>query len=388
MSDGQHTIVLGCQWGDEGKGKLVDILAADCDVVVRFQGGANAGHTILFDGHKFVLHMLPSGVLRPHLVNVVGNGCVVDPVALASELDELRARGMAPPPGRLLVSGGAHLVTPDLLSEDRDTGAKIGTTGRGIGPTYARKAQRVGIRCEDISEPGFADRIPAVEGKERFLAACQRLVPYVGDCSRYLHEAMAEGKRLLFEGAQGAMLDLDLGSYPFVTSSTTTIGGAFSGAGVYVPFARRLGIAKAYSTRVGNGPFPTELTGETGDLLRTRGHELGSTTGRPRRCGWLDLHLLRKAVVANGINEIALTKLDCLSGLSEILVATGRDRSGQPVYHPLPGWDEELANCPSFDRLPKTTIDYIGFVELHMGVKVRIASVGPDRSKTLFRGAQ
>ena len=388
MSDGQHTIVLGCQWGDEGKGKLVDILAADSDVVVRFQGGANAGHTILFDGHKFVLHMLPSGVLRPHLVNVIGNGCVVDPVALALELDELHARGMAPLPERLLVSGAAHLVTPDLLSEDKSTGAAIGTTGRGIGPTYARKAQRLGMRCEAICEPGFADSVPACEGRERFLAACRRLAPYVGDCSRYIDEAMAGGKRLLFEGAQGAMLDLDLGSYPFVTSSTTTIGGAFSGSGVYVPFSRRIGIVKAYSTRVGNGPFPTELTGETGDLLRQRGHEFGSTTGRPRRCGWLDLHLLRKAVVANGINEIALTKLDCLSGLSEILVATGRDQWGHPEYHLLPGWDEELSDCPSFDQLPKTTIDYIGFIELHMGVKVRIASVGADRSKTLIRGAQ
>lgn len=386
MSESQHAIVLGCQWGDEGKGKVVDILAGASDMVVRFQGGANAGHTIVVDGRKFVLHLLPSGILRPGLVNVIGNGCVVDPVALVAELDQLDRAGLAVGPERLLLSHAAHLITPDLLAEDRRTGGAIGTTGRGIGPAYGRKALRTGVRCESLLDGTLADRAPAVTGDEAFLAACRRLSPFVTDTAEAIGRTVESGRRLLYEGAQGALLDLDLGSYPYVTSSTTTIGGAFSGSGVFVDFSRRIGIVKAYSTRVGNGPFPTELADATGEHLRSKGHEFGSTTGRPRRCGWLDLHLLKKAVMANGINEVVLTKLDCLAGLEEIPVAVGRDGTGRPLFHRCPGWAADISTVSRFEDLPKTAIDYIGFIELHMKVPIRIISVGPGRSQTILRG--
>ncbi|MFH1465497.1 MAG: adenylosuccinate synthase [Pseudomonadota bacterium] len=395
-------IVLGAQWGDEGKGKVVDRFAAGAQVVVRFGGGANAGHTIWHGDRKVVLHQLPSGVLTPGCVNLVGNGCVVDPVLLVEELEALRAVGVEIGPERLGISSLAHLVTPLHRWLDGLSGGQIGTTGRGIGPTYADKAERIGVRVGEIfgadleGACGYLLFLHAEElgggftefersgWRVSFATACQRLAPYVRDVRPELHTALQRGQNVLYEGAQGALLDLDLGTYPFVTSSSTALGGALTGTGVYTPFDHRIAVVKAYTTRVGNGPFPTELQGALGEDLRVRGHEYGATTGRPRRCGWLDLPLLREAARASGYTGIALTKLDCLRGLPELRVAIDRDDRGEPVFATLPGWDEDILGAPSLEALPHAARVYIDFVCEGLGVPLALLSTGPERGQTLL----
>jgi adenylosuccinate synthase len=396
-------IVMGSQLGDEGKGKVVDLLARDAEVVVRFQGGANAGHTIQHGARKVVLHQLPSGVLTPGCLNLMGNGSVVDPELLLEELAVLAELGVRPDPATLGLSSLAHVVSPIHKRVDAIAGGRIGTTGRGIGFAYSDKARRIGIRLGDILDGSLA------EAYERQLAshrpwldahdpgACEELLkrialftrhldqlrPYVRDIRPELHSALLADRNVLYEGAQGALLDLDHGTYPFVTSSSTAIGGALTGTGVFTEFHQRIAVVKAYTTRVGNGPFPTELTGTIGEELRARGHEYGATTGRPRRCGWLDLHLLRQATRASGYTGIALTKIDCLSGLPELMVATGRDDAGDPVYTTLPGWSEDIMGAPSLDALPSNARSYIDFITEQLGVPISILSTGPDRDQTL-----
>ena len=403
-----NAIVLGAQWGDEGKGKVVDRLSAAAAVVVRFQGGANAGHTIHQGDLRVVLHQLPSGILSPGTLNVVGNGCVVDPVLLCGEIDEVEALGVQVLPERLRLSPRAHVVTPLHRFIDGLSGGRIGTTGRGIGPAYADKARRTGLRLEDLLNAswrgGFAARIEEARTRHPEIAAARwpddgaliapleeaarRLAPFVSDARAEVADAARRDDRpLLFEGAQGTMLDLDNGTYPFVTSSSTTIGGAYTGSGVFVDFGTRLAVVKAYTTRVGNGPFPTELEDEVGARLRDTGREYGATTGRPRRCGWLDLVLLEEAARANGFTGLALTKLDCLSGLPRLKVAVARTAGGQPMYHELAGWDEPIRDVDSLDALPAACRGYVAFIEERLGVPVDLLSVGPDRDETLVRKA-
>ena len=359
-----NCIVMGSQWGDEGKGKLVDLLAAKARAVVRFQGGANAGHTIIAGNRKYVLHLLPSGVLTPGCVSVIGTGCVVDPDELAAEIDLLATQGVILTPKNLIISHQAHLVTPAHRELDKSEGSRIGTTGRGIGPAYADKARRTGLRAESLT------------GK---------LGSYVGDATQAIAEIARAGGNILYEGAQGTMLDLDHGTYPFVTSSSTTIGSAYSGGGVYLEFDWRIAVIKAYATRVGHGPFPTELTDKTGTWLQEQGREFGATTGRPRRCGWLDLHLLKRAFVISGFNYIALTKLDCLRGLESIHVATDRSGDDEPTYKVLPGWHDDIRNCRTFAALPSACREYVDFIEGELGQPVGIISTGPDRAETIVR---
>jgi adenylosuccinate synthase len=395
-------IVLGAQWGDEGKGKVVHLLAEGSDVVVRFQGGANAGHTIYPRGERVVLHHLPSGVVRSRCFNIVGSGCVIDPPALVEELERLRAAGYAVGPENLLLSAAAHVVLPWHRQRDAAEGGRIGTTRRGIGPCYADKAARCGLRLGDLVSGELAGRYRELlaahgvnpdsreglsEELEALAVAGETLRPLVGDAVSRLHEAVRAGRRVLFEGAQGAGLDLDHGSYPFVTSSNTTIGAAYTGAGVYVPFDRRIGVLKAYSTRVGKGPFPTEEPGEVGERLRRAGHEYGSTTGRPRRCGWLDLHQVRRAVIHNGFNALALTKLDVLDSFEEIPVAVGRGADGRPRYRRFPGWRTAIDGARSYTELPCPCRELIAFIEGFLEVPVLLVSVGPREEQTIVRGS-
>ena len=399
------TIVLGAQWGDEGKGKIVDLLAEGADLVVRFQGGANAGHTLKVGDRTVVLHLIPSGILRPGALNVIGNGCVVDLEQLAEEIEELRASGADVTPDSLLVSSRAHLVTPAHRFIDQLNGGAIGTTGRGIGPTYADKARRTGIRLESLLDGSLASRLQALNDEYSHLVrklygaeldgvaeataaletAAPRMAPFIGDSAAAIHTAHRKGDRILYEGAQGTHLDLDHGTYPFVTSSSTTIGGAYTGAGVYLPFERRVAVVKAYTTRVGNGPFSTELDGEAGRVLRERGGEYGATTGRPRRCGWLDLPLLERSFRVNGFTEIALTKLDCLANLSPIMVATEEDPKGQPNYREMPGWTEDLSTLDEYSALPGPCRAYVELIEQRLEAPVSIVSVGPGREQTIQR---
>ena len=396
-------IVMGSQWGDEGKGKVVDLLARGAHVVVRFQGGANAGHTIWHGQRKVVLHQLPSGVLTPGCLNLVGNGSVVDAGLLLGELAELAAVGVVPTPATLAISSTAHLVTPIHKAVDAIAGGHIGTTGRGIGFAYADKARRVGVRAHALLDGSFGQAMldqleqhrPWLEAHdpgacdellrriELFTRDCDQLRPFVRDIRPELHSALLAGRNVLYEGAQGALLDLDHGTYPFVTSSSTAIGGALTGTGVYTHFDHRIAVVKAYTTRVGNGPFPTELHGYLGEDLRARGHEYGATTGRPRRCGWLDLHLLREATRTSGYSGIALTKLDCLSGLPELRVATGRDAAGHPAYATLPGWSEDILGASDHRSLPANARAYLDFITEQLGVPISILSTGPDRDQTL-----
>jgi adenylosuccinate synthase len=407
---GTATIVLGAQWGDEGKGKITNLLAEDADVVVRFQGGANAGHTVVIRGEQIILHQVPSGITSRGALNVIGNGCVVDLEGLAAEIDDLDGHGVRVTPDNLLLSSSAHLVTPAHKLVDRLHGGRIGTTGRGIGPCYTDKARRTGIRAESVLDGSLERRLAdqarecravidaarncdvlasadfdAALAPDRVLAAAGRLAPFIGDVTLAIHGACTSGKRLLFEGAQGTFLDIDHGTYPFVTSSTTTIGGAYAGTGVFVELGRRIGVVKAYTTRVGHGPFPTELTGSLEEMLRERGHEYGATTGRPRRCGWLDLHLVRRASIANGFTEIALTKLDVLSSLEAIDVAVGRDGAGAPVYETLTGWREPIDRIARYEDLPARCRDYVAFIERQLETPVVIISLGADRDATIVR---
>jgi adenylosuccinate synthase len=398
-------IVMGAQWGDEGKGKVVDALADRVDMIVRFQGGANAGHTIVIEGRRYVLHLLPSGILSTGKVNVIGNGCVVDLEQLAEEIQQVRGQGFEVTPETLLLSDKAHVVTPSHKHADRLQAGWIGTTGRGIGQCYTDKIRRHGIRMCSITDGSFAQRFEAqaaawqrevdapaeapfpdaTRDLDRMDAALATVAPFITDTREAIHDAAKAGRELLFEGAQGMLLDVDHGTYPFVTSSSTTIAGAYSGTGVYLEFQNRIGVVKAYTTRVGEGPFPTEQSNEAGEALRRQGGEVGATTGRPRRCGWLDLPLLREACITNGYNALVLTKLDVLSGFETIPVAVGRGSDGAPIYDERPGWAEPLDDLKSDADLPGTCRDYISFIEDFLDVPVALASFGPDRAQTLTR---
>ena len=417
------TVVVGTQWGDEGKGKLTDLLARDMDLVVRYQGGHNAGHRIVVEGEAFALQLVPSGVLYPHITPVIGNGVVVDPAVLLHELDTLSAKGVDV--SRVLVSGNAHMIMPyhqelDRLTERYLGKNALGTTKRGIGPTYADKASRIGLRIQDLLDPKiFREKLevvlaeknliltkvynrPAVkinELAERYLdELAPRIAPMIGDTVGFVHDSLAQGKRILLEGAQATFLDLDHGTYPFVTSSNPVAGGACTGSGLGPRDIQDIvGIAKAYITRVGAGPFPTELGGELGDLLVDRGHEYGTNTGRRRRVGWFDAVMARQAARLNSLTEIALTKLDVLDTLDEIKVCVGYEANGErfnfppyhqsvlhevtPIYETLPGWNVDISSCTSYDQLPERAKSYVAFLEKTVGVKISIVGVGPGREQ-------
>jgi adenylosuccinate synthase len=420
------TVIVGAQWGDEGKGKIVDLLAQDSDIVCRYQGGPNAGHTIVVGDETYKIRALPSGIVRGKPC-VLGNGCVVDPEVLIGELDDFESRGQST--AEVYVSGNAHLIMPwhlaiDQASEHRLGKLAIGTTRRGIGPCYADKAMRLGIRVQDVLDPkilrqkievALAEKnlwLTKVYESEPFdletVAAqyegyAQRLRPYVTDTSLYVDSALRDGKSVLFEGAQATLLDLDHGTYPFVTSSNPVASSAATGVGIG---PRRIdhviGVAKAYVTRVGEGPFPSEIQGADQDRMRELGHEYGTVTGRSRRCGWLDLVALRYAVRVNGIDKLALTKLDVLSHFSELPVCTHYTLRGgeqtpdfpahqsdfhaaQPLYETLPGWDESLDGCNSVDDLPAAARRYVEFVEQALDVEVTLVGTGAERTSVLTR---
>jgi adenylosuccinate synthase len=419
------TLILGSQWGDEGKGKIVDLLCQDADLVARYQGGANAGHTIVIDGKKFVLHLIPSGILTPGVKCVIGNGVVIDPVALMEEIRTLESLGVDVK-GRLFISHKAHLIMPyhkllDQIREKQLSGA-IGTTGRGIGPAYIDKAQRTGIRIVDLLDRDILeekiryniaeknDIIQKIYGSvildvneviNEYQEFDKEIDPFITDTTLLINEAYRDGKKIYAEGAQGALLDMDHGTYPFVTSSNPTSGGACTGLGIPpTAITRIVGVVKAYTTRVGNGPFPTELTDELGETIRKTGAEFGATTGRPRRCGWLDLVALKYSVMINGIQEIALTKLDVLDNLEELQICTGYDIGAKhlksfpadvksleqvvPVYEKVKGWMTNLSGCKNVSDLPQETLDYFKIIENYTGARVTIASVSPDRNDTII----
>ncbi len=397
--------ILGAQWGDEGKGKIVDLLARRAHMVVRFQGGANAGHTIHHRGKVLVLHQVPSGILRPGCVNLVANGCVLDPILLVDEILALRGLGVQVEPSNLGISERAHVVTPLHRHLDSLSGSTIGTTGRGIGPCYTDKARRVGIRMESLAQGNLlpqwerlleyhASALDAVDPSaisnlraagDSLQRAASFLAPFIRDIRHELHRADSDDRNILLEGAQGALLDLDHGTYPFVTSSNTTIGGAYTGTGVHLRIQHRIAVLKAYTTRVGNGPFPTELHGSIGQRLRRVGNEYGATTGRPRRCGWLDLPILTESAMANGFTAMALTKLDCLTGMDPIRVATGRTPSGDPSYQDLAGWTADISTARAISQLPSRCRAYLNFLERHTEIPISILSLGPARDQTLLQ---
>jgi adenylosuccinate synthase len=420
------TVVVGTQWGDEGKGKITDLLSESADMVVRYQGGNNAGHTIVIEGERFALTLIPSGVLSPHVTPVIANGCVIDPGVLLAEMEELRSRGIDP--SRLRVSANAHLIMPyhrklDAVMERYLGRQQIGTTKRGIGPAYQDKFSRHGIRVQDLFDPKiFAQKLEAaLKDKnrllvkmynqlemepgpilDRYLEYAELLRPHVADTSLLISRAIEDGQNVVLEGAQGTLLDIDHGTYPFVTSSNPTAGGAATGAGIG-PRAidSVLGVTKAYISRVGSGPFPTELDDEVGERMVEIGGEFGTVTGRRRRCGWLDVVALRYAVRVNSLTEIALTKIDVLSHFASLKVAVAYDSLGeryeemprqqrilyncQPVYEELPGWGEDISHARAFNDLPKEAQQYVEYVEDVALVPVTIISVGPGRSATLRR---
>ena len=421
----RNVVILGTQWGDEGKGKIVDLLTEQADAVVRFQGGHNAGHTLVIGGEKTVLHLIPSGVLRAGVQCLIGNGVVLSPEALLKEIDALETSGV-PVQDRLKISAACPLILPyhvalDQAREARRGENKIGTTGRGIGPCYEDKAARRALRLGDLRDPKrFATTLEEVldyhnhvlehyYGVEKLavsavldeaLAHGERLLPMMADVTSLLHEYRQTQAQLLFEGAQGSLLDIDHGTYPFVTSSNTTAGGTATGSGfgpLFLDYV--LGITKAYTTRVGSGPFPTELFDETGLRLAERGHEFGATTGRPRRCGWFDAVALRTAVNINSVSGLCLTKLDVLDGLEEISVCIGYTNEAgdtvanpidavdydnlRPVYETLPGWSESTVGLKSLDALPDAARAYIKRVEDLVGAPIDIISTGPDREETI-----
>ena len=398
-------IVLGAQWGDEGKGKIVDLLAGHMDLVVRFQGGANAGHTVKIGDKEYVLHIIPGGIVSGKATNVIGNGCVVDPIIFSEEVKYLEDKGVQVSPDKLIVSSQAHIVTSVHKYLDRVLNKKIGTTGRGIGPAYGDKIHRTGIRAESILDGTFIDRFrehvdnyknicdqvydePFIDVDEAIAEmekAGEYLKPYIKDSIEVIYNFLKKDANILYEGAQGTFLDIDHGTYPFVTSSSTSIGGAFTGSGVFMEFDKRIGIVKAYTTRVGEGPFPTELKNEVGERLRKNGNEFGATTGRPRRCGWLDLKLLKRSFMINGFNYISLSKLSCLSGFETILAAIDYDSKGQPVYKEFPGWEEEVEGITDISKLPANCVKYIDFIEDYLDTPIGMISTGPDRNNIIFK---
>ena len=428
------SILIGAQWGDEGKGRVVDWLAASADIVARYAGGDNAGHTVALDGEVYKLHLIPSGILHSNVVSVMGNGMVINPVNLVREIEVLRKMGVDITPERLVISSRAHIITPAHIALDKARelalgDAKIGTTLRGIGPAYLDKTGRAGIRTGDmlLDVEEYADRLvsaielsnedlraqglgtlDAREAAQSYLDAADFLRPYIRDVSIYLYEALKAGKNVVCEGAQGTLLDIDHGSYPFVTSSSPTAGGALTGLGVGPLFVERvLGVAKAFSTRVGGGPMPTELDGDIAEHFRGSGlnfwDEFGTTTGRPRRCGWLDVVMLRYAVSVNGLSELMLTKMDILSGLHELKLATAYEIDGEPfdyppvtneqlerakpVYETMPGWREDISNCRNYGDLPKAARNYINRVSELCDVPIDMVSVGPERDQLVLKGA-
>jgi adenylosuccinate synthase len=418
-------LIVGAQWGDEGKGKIVDLLSNNAEYVARYQGGANAGHTIVIGDKQYILHLIPSGILNPTTKCIIGNGVVIDPVALEEEIKMLESNGISVE-GRLFISHRAHLIMPyhKLMDEMREkSGNKIGTTGRGIGPTYIDKAKRTGIRIVDLLDrKNFSAKLREnlneynevfrkIYGQseldvesivDSYLTFDSKIDPYVTDTALLLNTAIKEGKNIIVEGAQGALLDLDHGTYPYVTSSNPTSGGACTGLGIPpTAILEVIGIVKAYTTRVGNGPFPTELENEIGEKLRTIGHEFGATTGRKRRCGWLDLPALKYSIMINGISNIALTKLDVLDSFEEIKVCIGYNINGKVLktipadvpsyeqisleYQSFKGWNTSLEGIKTYDNLPKETKEYISFIEEFTEAKVGIVSTSPKREDSIIR---
>jgi adenylosuccinate synthase len=417
-------VLVGAQWGDEGKGKATDLLGGSVDYVVRYQGGNNAGHTVVIGDQSYALHLLPSGILTPACVPVIGNGVVIDPAVLFQEIDGLEARGVDT--SRLVISANAHLITPYHRTVDKVTerflgNNRIGTTGRGIGPTYADKINRVGIRVQDLFDPGILhqkiegalrDRnqmlvkvynrraITAEAIVEEYLGYAERLRPYVADTGLLLNKALDEGKVVVLEGSQGTLLDVDHGTYPFVTSSNPTAGGACAGSGIGpTKITRVIGILKAYTTRVGSGPFPTELFDADGEALRSKGHERGVTTGRDRRCGWFDAVIARYATRVNGLTDFFLTKLDILTGWERIPVCVAYEVDGvrqdeipmtqtdfhhaKPIYEYLPGWDEDITKAKDFSDLPPNAQAYVRSLEEMSGAPISAIGVGPARDATI-----
>jgi adenylosuccinate synthase len=417
-------VLVGAQWGDEGKGKATDLLGDTVDYVVRYQGGNNAGHTVVIGSEKYALHLLPSGILSPNVVPVIGNGVVIDPAVLLEEIRGLDARGINT--SKLVISTNAHLITPyhrtiDKVSERFLGKSKIGTTGRGIGPAYADKISRIGIRVQDLFDRSILEQklegalndknqvltkvfnrknMSVTEILEEYLAYAEILRPYVADTSLLLDKALKAGKTVLLEGSQGTLLDVDHGTYPFVTSSNPTAGGACTGSGIGPKaITRVIGIVKAYTTRVGSGPFPTELLDEDGDKLRTIGHEYGTTTGRNRRCGWYDAPIARYAVRINGLTDFFLTKLDVLTGWEKIPVCVAYDVDGthhdelpasqtdfhhaKPIYEYLPGWKEDISKARTLSDLPKNAQDYVKYLEEISGAPMSAIGVGPGRDETI-----
>jgi len=426
LKKGKTAVIVGAQWGDEGKGKIVDVLSEKFEVVARYAGGHNAGHTVIIAGKKFILQLVPSGILRAGCRSVIGNGVVFDPVAFLKEVAALREAGVKVD-GNLFVSNRAHVILPyhrmiELASENAPGRVKIGTTSRGIGPAYEDKMGRRGLRLADLldlpllrtqienacreknmiahalfnSEPLDPDKMYA-----EYAAIAPKIAPFVCDTAALLNQALANGKSVMFEGAQGTMLDIDHGTYPFVTSSSATSGGAATGTGV-PPNAidTVIGVAKAYCTRVGGGPFPSEALDASCDLLRKRGNEFGAVTGRPRRCGWMDLPLLRYAGMINGISWLVITKLDVLDELAEIPVCVGYKIDGKAtenipaqdsgfqkiecIYHKMPGWQTSTQGITEWDRLPQAAREYLTFLEQKSGARIGVVSTGPDRDQTIF----
>ena len=422
-------IVLGAQWGDEGKGKMTDYLAEEADVVVRFQGGNNAGHTVEVGDRQYKLHLIPSGILYDNKLNVIGNGVVVDPKALFEEIGYLEKEGVKVTPEKLIISDRAHLIMPyhrvlDILKEKARGKNDIGTTGKGIGPCYTDKFERCGIRvCDLLHEDVFEEKlrenikmkneyITKVLGGEaldveeilaQYKQYAEKIRPFVKDTSVKVYDSIKEDKTVLFEGAQGMLLDIDHGTYPYVTSSNTTAGGVSNGIGVGPNMIKNaVGITKAYTTRVGKGPFPTELENETGEWIRTKGHEYGVTTGRSRRCGWLDLVIVKSAVRVSGLTSLAVTKIDTLAGLDKLKVCVGYKFNGEiidyfpasledlakcePVYEEFDGWDDSVADARSYDEIPENAKKYLERISEFTGTRISIVSVGPKRDQTMRVG--
>jgi adenylosuccinate synthase len=419
-------LVVGAQWGDEGKAKVIDYLSKDIDIIVRYQGGANAGHTVVVGGKKYVFHLVPSGIIYPKSQCIIGNGVVLDPNFFLKECDSIEAAGF-PVFDRIFISDSCHLILPfhQKLDELKEThcapGEKIGTTKRGIGICYADKMLRTGLRAGDLlNEKDFKTKLASiVKNKNYELEKLYREKPFnyeeildslmefkrrtskfIINTSYHLNQQLKLGKKVLLEGAQGTGLDIDFGTYPFVTSSNPSVGGAISGSGINFRYLDKVyGIAKAYTTRVGEGPFPTELLGEDGEKLRQLGGEFGATTGRPRRCGWFDVELLKHAVRVNGMSDLVLTKIDILSNYAKIPVAVGYELNGNrldyfpmncldsvtPIYEELPGWNVSIQGIGNFSDLPQKCKEYISFLEENIGVPISIISTGPDRKDTIIR---
>ncbi|MCR5813268.1 MAG: adenylosuccinate synthase [Desulfovibrio sp.] len=423
-----NTVIIGAQWGDEGKGKIVDLLSQHSDVIVRFQGGNNAGHTISVAGRKTILHLIPSGILHPKALCLIGNGVVLDPHVFLQEVDELVKNGVDASNDRLGISYKTHLILPyhkamDAARESARSKDKIGTTGRGIGPCYEDKATRIGLRAGDLANPDLVrskieralteknilftklyqrEPMDAAKIADELLSLAPRLLPYLKNVEEEISLAEQAGKEILFEGAQGTHLDIDHGTYPFVTSSNTVASNAATGSGVGAGLLSKItGIVKAYTTRVGEGAFPTELFDSVGEYLQKNGHEYGATTGRPRRCGWLDCVILRASARLNGLTEIALTKLDVLRGLDTLKICTGYTYQGQnlnyppqgegalskvtPCYEELPGFDDDISQVRSFGALPEVVRRYVERIEEIVGVHIAYVSVGADREATIVR---